>query len=152
MNPLIGHAGPVYSLSFSASEEYMISGSEDGTARLWSLETMSNLGVYRGHNFPVWTVDFSSTNLYFATGSYDRTARLWSCDHIYPLRIFVGHQSDVTVSDGQLMLDGQISSQFQLLIDWFIRSNSKIMGHSERKVCSSIQWSFFWTFICCHFQ
>ncbi|KAI8588881.1 WD40-repeat-containing domain protein [Geranomyces variabilis] len=92
---LVGHAGPVYATSFSADQRYLISCSEDQTARLWSLDTYTNLVVYKGHNYPVWDVDFSPQGWYFATASHDKTARLWSCDHIYPLRMFVGHLSDV---------------------------------------------------------
>ncbi|KAI9092431.1 WD40-repeat-containing domain protein [Phlyctochytrium arcticum] len=92
---LIGHSGPVYGLSFSSDQRYLVSCSEDKTARLWSMDTMSNLVCYKGHNYPVWDVDFSSYGWYFATASHDKTARLWSCDHIFPLRIFVGHLADV---------------------------------------------------------
>ncbi|RKO86930.1 WD40-repeat-containing domain protein, partial [Blyttiomyces helicus] len=93
---LVGHSGPVYGVSFS-SNKYLVSCSEDKTARLWSLETMSNIVCYKGHNYPVWDVDFSPEGIYFATASHDKTARLWTCDHIYPLRMFVGHLSDVDV-------------------------------------------------------
>ncbi|KAI8826680.1 WD40-repeat-containing domain protein [Fimicolochytrium jonesii] len=92
---LIGHTGPVYATSFSADQRYLVSSSEDQTARLWSLDTMSNVVVYKGHNYPVWDASFSQQGWYFATASHDKTARLWSCDHIYPLRIFVGHLADV---------------------------------------------------------
>ncbi|KAJ3020801.1 DNA ligase (ATP) [Thoreauomyces humboldtii] len=92
---LVGHAGPVYATSFSADQRYLISCSEDQTARLWSLDTYTNLVAYKGHNYPIWDVAFSPRGWYFATASHDKTARLWSCDHIYPLRIFVGHLSDV---------------------------------------------------------
>ncbi|KAF2765564.1 transcription initiation factor TFIID, subunit TAF5 [Teratosphaeria nubilosa] len=117
---LIGHSGPVYALSFSpsialpepttnghggthASSEsqprYMISCSADSTIRLWSLDTWSNLVVYRGHTSPVWDVRFSPHGHYFVSASADRTARLWSTPEIAPLRMFVGHDSDVeTVS------------------------------------------------------
>ena len=66
-------------------------------ARLWSLESHTNVVAYKGHNYPVWSCEFSPFSFYFATGSGDRTARLWSCDHIYPLRVFAGHLSDVDV-------------------------------------------------------
>ncbi|KAK3814303.1 MAG: WD40-repeat-containing domain protein [Benniella sp.] len=92
---LIGHAGPVFGASFSPDNKYLITCSEDKTARLWSTNTFSNLVCYKGHNYPVWDVDFGPLGFYFATASHDRTARLWSCDHIYPLRIFAGHLSDV---------------------------------------------------------
>ncbi|CAG8536249.1 10459_t:CDS:10, partial [Acaulospora morrowiae] len=92
---LLGHSGPVLGLSFSPDKRYLISCSEDRTARLWSTDTYTNLVSYKGHNSPVWDVNFSPVGFYFATAGHDRTARLWSCDHIYPLRIFVGHMSDV---------------------------------------------------------
>lgn len=92
---LVGHSGPVYGLSFSPDNKYLVSCSEDKTARLWSTQTFSNLVVYKGHNSPVWDVDFGPFGFYFATASHDRTARIWSCDHINPLRIFAGHLSDV---------------------------------------------------------
>ncbi|ORY00702.1 WD40 repeat-like protein [Basidiobolus meristosporus CBS 931.73] len=77
---LIGHSGPVFGLSFSHDNKYLVSSSEDSTVRLWSMDTYTNLVSYKGHNYPVWDVDFGP---------------LWSCDHISPLRIFAGHLSDV---------------------------------------------------------
>lgn len=101
---LIGHSGPVYSLSFdplngsAAPPSYLLSGSADSTVRLWSMETMSNLVAYRGHQNPVWDVQWSPLGVYFATGSRDKTARLWSADRVSALRIYAGHLSDVDVS------------------------------------------------------
>jgi transcription initiation factor TFIID subunit 5 len=92
---LIGHSGPVYGVSFSPDKKYLLSCSEDKSARLWSMDTYTALVVYKGHDAPVWDVAFGPFGHYFVTGSYDHTARLWSCDHIYPLRIFAGHLSDV---------------------------------------------------------
>ncbi|KAH8120268.1 TFIID and SAGA subunit [Phellopilus nigrolimitatus] len=98
---LIGHSGPVYSLSFdplggsAAPPQYLLSSSADCTARLWSMETMSNIVAYRGHQNPVWDVQWSPMGIYFATGSRDKTARLWSTDRVSALRIYAGHLSDV---------------------------------------------------------
>ncbi|GMM27342.1 chromatin modification protein [Martiniozyma asiatica (nom. inval.)] len=92
---LIGHSAPVYSVSFSPCGHYLISGSSDGTIRLWSMDTFTQLVTYRGHNSPIWDVKFSPFGHYFVSAGHDQTARLWSCDHIYPLRIFAGHLNDV---------------------------------------------------------
>ncbi|PIA14010.1 WD40 repeat-like protein [Coemansia reversa NRRL 1564] len=92
---LVGHSGAVFGVDISFDSKYLISGSEDRTARLWSLDTFTNVVCYKGHNYPIWDVAFAPQGFYFATASHDRTARLWSCDHIYALRIFAGHLSDV---------------------------------------------------------
>ncbi|KAL1595535.1 Transcription initiation factor TFIID subunit 5 [Nothophoma quercina] len=104
---LVGHAGPVYAVSFSPSTanrveggpptntQFLLSCSEDKTVRLWSLDTWTCLVAYRGHDNPIWDLQWGPYGHYFLTGSNDRTARLWSTDHIEPLRIYVGHDNDV---------------------------------------------------------
>eukprot|EP00658_Telonema_sp_P-2_P065655 TRINITY_DN54853_c0_g1_i1.p1 TRINITY_DN54853_c0_g1~~TRINITY_DN54853_c0_g1_i1.p1 ORF type:complete len:603 (-),score=137.22 TRINITY_DN54853_c0_g1_i1:140-1948(-) len=91
----VGHSGPVYASHFSPDSRFLLTASEDKTARMWSTETNSCLVAYKGHNYPVWDVKFAPLGVYFATGSHDRTARIWSSDHIHPLRILAGHLSDV---------------------------------------------------------
>ncbi|KAK3780084.1 hypothetical protein RRG08_046146 [Elysia crispata] len=92
---LTGHKGAVYSASISPDRAYLLSASEDGTVRLWSLQIWTNLVCYKGHNFPVWDVRFSPHGYYFVSASHDRTARVWVTDHHQPVRIFAGHLSDV---------------------------------------------------------
>lgn len=96
---LCGHGGPVYAVSFSPDRTLLLSGSEDATIRLWSLQIWTCLVVYKGHMFPVWDIKFSPLGYYFASASNDRTARLWATDHYQPLRVFAGHFSDVDVSE-----------------------------------------------------
>uniref|UniRef100_A0A2I3RHH7 Transcription initiation factor TFIID subunit 5 n=1 Tax=Pan troglodytes TaxID=9598 RepID=A0A2I3RHH7_PANTR len=92
---LYGHSGPVYGASFSPDRNYLLSSSEDGTVRLWSLQTFTCLVGYKGHNYPVWDTQFSPYGYYFVSGGHDRVARLWATDHYQPLRIFAGHLADV---------------------------------------------------------
>ncbi|KAK2461975.1 hypothetical protein APHAL10511_006438 [Amanita phalloides] len=98
---LIGHSGPIYTLAFdplsgsAAPPKYLLSASADATARLWSMDTYTNLVAFRGHENPVWDVKWSPMGVYFATGSRDRTARLWSTDRASCLRVYAGHLSDV---------------------------------------------------------
>lgn len=92
---LVGHCGPVYAVSFSPDKSLLLSGSEDGVVRLWSLQTWTCLVCYKGHILPVWDVQFSPMGYYFASCGHDRTARLWTTELAQPLRIFQGHFSDV---------------------------------------------------------
>ena len=45
---LVGHSGPVYAVSFSPDRTFLLSGSEDGAIRLWSMQTWTCLVVYKG--------------------------------------------------------------------------------------------------------
>lgn len=94
---LYGHNGPVYSVEWTPCSKFILSGSEDGTIRLWSGQLKRDIAVYRGHNYPIWSVSSCSLGHYFASGSHDRSARIWSTDRIYPLRILGGHLADVDV-------------------------------------------------------
>ena len=96
---LYGHTDAIYSISISPDKENIVSGSFDGTIRLWNLHTKTTIAVYRGHFSPVLSVKFAPVSHYFASGGCDRTARLWAINSAGPLRIFAGHLSDVELVD-----------------------------------------------------
>ncbi len=92
---LLGHSSSVFGLSFSPDRSLLLSCSEDGTVRLWSLQTWTCVVVYRGHLLPIWQVQFCPQGYYFASCGQDRTARLWNTETSSCLRIFAGHFSGV---------------------------------------------------------
>lgn len=92
---LVGHSQAITSLDFAPDSSYLMSSSADGTVRLWSMDTKSDVVCYRGHNFPVWQARFAPLGYYFATASHDRTARLWVTSNLNAMRIFAGHTMDV---------------------------------------------------------
>jgi len=108
---LCGHTGPVYAVdSWTGgakdtnggtyeSNPLVLSGSGDGTVRLWSAELETNLLSYQGHVLPVWDVSFSGSSYghYFASAGADRTCRMWDTGRKNCLRVFAGHNSDVEV-------------------------------------------------------
>ncbi|CAG8775977.1 29901_t:CDS:10, partial [Racocetra persica] len=139
---LLGHSGPIFGLSFSPDNKYLVSCSEDRTVRLWSTDTYTSVVCYKGHNSPVWDVDFSPHGFYFATAGHDRTARLWSCDHIYPLRIFAGHLSDVDCvkfhPNSKYVITGSIDKSVRM---WDIQRGSCFRifsGHVGGIYCLSV--------------
>lgn len=91
---LFAHSGPVYSIRF-LKNDLMLSASEDTTIRLWCLNTLENLNIYRGHAYPIWCLELSPLGGMFASGSMDATARLWTFDRMAPIRILSGHDEDV---------------------------------------------------------
>ena len=53
---LHGHTAAVHAVDFSVDQRLVLSGSSDGTVRVWGAEFGSCLAVYPGHVFPVWDV------------------------------------------------------------------------------------------------
>jgi transcription initiation factor TFIID subunit 5 len=114
---LIGHSGPVYGVGFSDAIEsdskqplfgetdkeaphtgpkFLVSCSQDGTVRLWSLEVWACMVVYKGHHGPVFKVQFSPHGHYFLTGGWDKTGRIWMQDHVSAVRLLVGHDTPIS--------------------------------------------------------
>ncbi|KAF4819470.1 Transcription initiation factor TFIID subunit 5 [Colletotrichum tropicale] len=115
---LIGHSGPVYSVSFSdaiaklehapfgeegkgeqpieTSSKLLLSSSADGTVRIWSLDIWACVCVFKGHDGPVLRASWSPHGHYFLTGGWDKTARIWMQDHASAQRILVGHDSSIS--------------------------------------------------------
>jgi WD40 repeat protein len=75
---LRGHTSAVLSVSFSPDGTRIITGSYDGTLRLWDAGTGEPIGEpLRGHTGSVWSVSFSPDGTHIVTGSSDKTVRLW---------------------------------------------------------------------------
>ncbi len=77
---LTGHTGRIVSVMFHPKDEYVVTASEDGTARIWDVATGASLAELRGHTAALTETQFSpdSEGLFIATASADGTARLWS--------------------------------------------------------------------------
>lgn len=108
---LIGHSGPVMSISFSDAvswPEYredgpnskapplLLSSSADGTIRLWNLSTWLCLCTFKGHTGPVWKVQWGPHGHYFASAGRDKVLRIWAQDRITSLRDCVGHDDSIS--------------------------------------------------------
>jgi WD40 repeat protein len=70
----------IYSVATSPDARRLVTGSADGTARLWDLTAKDPAAypvVLRGHEGAVTTVAISPDNRWLVTGSFDKTVRLW---------------------------------------------------------------------------
>ena len=78
---LTGHRWYVQSISFSPDGQTIASGGDDGTVRLWDVETGKNIKTLTktltGHIHRVTSVRFSPDGETIATGSLEGTVLLW---------------------------------------------------------------------------
>lgn len=75
--PFEGHKGHIHGIAFAPDGKRALSGSEDGTARLWDVATGTEARRFEGHTNEVTAVTFSPDGARILTGSADRTVRLW---------------------------------------------------------------------------
>ena len=68
----------MHAVAYSLDGTMVVSGSEDGTAKVWELMTGECLATLHGHTKGVRAVSFSPDSKQVATGSFDNSARLWS--------------------------------------------------------------------------
>ena len=75
---LTGHTDRVHAVAFSPDGHTLVSGSYDGTARLWDVATHRQIGApLNGHDGKVYSVAFSPHSKVVATGADDGMVRLW---------------------------------------------------------------------------
>lgn len=123
------HDKDVNSVAVSPNDKLLASGSQDRTAKLWSLEkdgggNVGLLGVFRGHKRGVWAVCFSPVDQVLATSSADGTTKLWSLQDFSCLKTFEGHDASVLkvvfVSRGTQLLTSGSDGLVKL---WTIKTN-----------------------------
>jgi WD40 repeat protein len=68
----------VGSASFSPDGAWILTGSSDGTARVWRIDGLGEPLVLRGHEDRLTAAAFSPDGARVVTASTDRTARVWA--------------------------------------------------------------------------
>ncbi|ETO15401.1 WD-40 repeat-containing protein [Reticulomyxa filosa] len=137
LHVLKGHTDTVWCTTFSPSQfrnndnrsdagiiggnGYTIcSGSYDNTVRLWDVETLKQLIIFRGHEGTVNNVQYSpydseisgSANTILSSSS-DKSIRLWDVRSRQQIQLFRGHTGSVYVAEYSPYINSSSS-----LIDW----------------------------------
>lgn len=73
----------------------LATGSKDGTARLWAVESGLCLRALAGHCHSVVSIEFAPSGSTVATASLDGTARIWSVETGSCLAELAGHADEV---------------------------------------------------------
>ena len=65
---------------FSPNRKFVVTASQDSTARVWSASTGQSLAILRGHADWVYSAAFSPDGQSVITASQDGTARIYACE------------------------------------------------------------------------
>jgi WD40 repeat protein/serine/threonine protein kinase len=93
---LAGHNGEIGGVRFGPDGTWIVSGSADGTARLWDLATGRERRSFSGHGKGIWSIALSEDGARLATGSEDRSVILWDTETGVPLATLEGHLDEIS--------------------------------------------------------
>ncbi len=80
MRRLEGHEGGVRAVALAADATRALSGGDDGTLRLWDLESGAEMRRLEGHEGWVNAVAVTADGTRALSGGFDRTLRLWDLE------------------------------------------------------------------------
>jgi WD40 repeat protein/energy-coupling factor transporter ATP-binding protein EcfA2 len=108
--PFQGHEGIINSVAISGDGHKIVSGSGDGTVRLWDIRGNLIAQPFQGHEATINSVAISSDGQKIVSGSEDGTVRLWDMQGNLIVQPFQGHEGTVysvaISSDGQKIVSG----------------------------------------------
>jgi Pentapeptide repeats (8 copies)/WD domain, G-beta repeat/NACHT domain len=110
LRSLTGHTGSVRSVAYSPDDTHILTGSADGSARVWDAITGELHLHLTGHTDIVQSVAYSPDGTHILTGSNDRSARVWDATTGQPHLTLTGHtdwiQAVAYSPDGTHILTG----------------------------------------------
>ncbi|MEH2117304.1 hypothetical protein [Nostoc sp.] len=64
-------------MAFSPNGEYIASGSDDKTVKVWQLNTGELIHTFNGHSAEVYAIAFSADGKTLVSGGKDKTIKIW---------------------------------------------------------------------------
>jgi WD40 repeat protein len=104
---LTGHKDWVHEVFFSPDGKFLISGSKDGTVKVWQVSDGSLVRTLSGHSKPVVTVALSPDGRFIASGSEDSTVRVWRMADGKLVKVLQGHMKGKAVNVVRFSPDGK---------------------------------------------
>jgi eukaryotic-like serine/threonine-protein kinase len=115
---LRGHKAPITSVDLSANGSWVVSGSTDGSVKVFDPVTGDEPVHFSGHASPVYSIACSPDGRHFASASADMSIRIWNMHSGEELAVLQGHRGVVTSlaysDDGRMIVSGASDSSIRL--------------------------------------
>ena len=136
LRTLKGHSSPgITGLEFISHGRELISSSNDGTARLWDVQTGRERRVFKGHLRELSGIAVSPDESRLATGSWDQTVRIWDIASGSPILASGMHNNLVTAlrfsPDGSVLASGSVDKTVKLWDAADGRLLATLTGHTS---------------------
>ena len=119
-NLVSGHSNSIAAVAFSNDGTFVLTGSDDATAKVWSTATGNEMQTLTGHTDRVTAVAFSPDDTQIITGSTDDTAKIWDVATGEQVRSLKPCRSSITAvafsPDGETVLVG-VAAQNDIQLD-----------------------------------
>lgn len=137
----VGHTGLVWSAVFSPDGRKMVTSSNDGSARVWDVESGKELAAFAPSVRILDTADFAPDGRYVLTGGPGEVARLWDTQTGQEVRQFAGHIGGVWFA--QFSNDGKyaLTSDDKGARLWDVETGQQIrafIGHTVNGVAAML--------------
>jgi WD40 repeat protein len=126
---LVGHAGCVNAVAATPDGLQALSGSDDGTLKLWDLRSGREWRTVTGHSGPVHAIALTGDGRQALSAGADFTLRLWDLMTGQRLRYFWGHseivRSIAVTPDGRRALSASADRTLKL---WDLASGDEVLS------------------------
>ena len=132
---LDGHALGVTSVAVSPDGARIVSGSDDGSVRVWDAKAARCVAVLEGHSNAVTSVAFAPDGGRILSGSEDRSVRVWDAMAGCCVAVLEGHAGVVTsvafAPDGARIVSGAWDNSVRVWDAKAARCVAVLEGHSN---------------------
>jgi WD40 repeat protein len=132
--PQQGHTFAVSSVAYSPDGRFIVSGSADGSVKIWDLEAGRELWTMPEHEAAVKSVAYSPDGRRVVSGAADYSIRLWDAETGEGIRNITGHSNVVNSvaysPDGRFVVSGSTDRTVKIWDAESGRNLRTLRGHS----------------------